>query len=759
MEQAAYRNLELTDGWQFCLGDVQRWKRVDQGVSYNTTKAGHELGDLKVFLEENPWEPVAMPHDWCTELPADPEASPANGFKPRWIGWYHTVFELPDMADDTFVCLEFDGVMGESVVYVNGVIAVRSESGYTPFSADISDYVLPGENRIAVSVDTTRQEGWWYEGAGIYRPVRIRIRPAVHLAYGGIFAKPVREDGRWTLCVSAEVENTAETPEAFSLALCLKDAEGTPAAAWTAAGQTSPFGTESIETGCAVDAPQLWSPDTPYLYTLECTLRVGETVTDTQTLRVGFRDIEWTDHGMFINGVKTPLRGICCHQDHGGAGIAVGTSLTRWRVQRLREMGCNAYRWAHNCPSGELLDACDELGMLVMAENRHFRTSDEVMGQIDALVRLSRNHPSVFLYSLFNEEGWQREKRGRKMAAKLRRRIRMLDDTRPVTAAMSGGILEPDNASDALDVTGLNYFIDEIPVYAARHPGKPMAGTENGPIFATRGVYESDEASQVFDAYGLHHARFGQAADETVQAIRAVPQAAGQFFWGGFDYRGEPSPYEWPSVFCHWGFMDCCGFEKDIFYMLKSYYSDETAPMVHLMPHWNWQEGKTVRVCAMTNCQAVRLFLNGRPLGCKTVEANRAEWAVPFEPGVLRAEAELHGVTVCDEVRTAGAPARLEVIDAAPPEAYDCTILNVRLLDADDIPVPDIGAEVSFEVLRGKLIGTGNGDPNGVRPDRAASLPLFSGRCQALIRPDAGAAEVLVRCAGLPPVRYVRGQD
>ena len=757
MEQTEYRDIELSQSWQFCPGDVKRWNRADQSVYYGTTKAGSELGDLKVFLGENPWRPVDLPHDWCTELPADPQAAPPNGFKPQGKGWYQLCFPLPDMADDASVLLTFDGVMGETVVYVNGVLAVRSGSGYTPFSADISDYVLPGrENRIALSADTTRWEGWWYEGAGLYRPVRLRIRPALHLAYEGIFPHPVLTENGWVLRIRAEAENTGADAQDFTLRFVLRDAGGQPAARAEVAGSVQPWDRASVTAQLPVASPHLWSPDDPYLYTLETELLCGGVCLDRQTQRVGFRDIAWTDSGLFINGVRTPLRGICCHQDHGGAGIAVGRSLTRWRVQRLKEMGCNAYRCAHNCPSRELLDACDELGMLVMAENRHFRSSEEVMEQLDAMVRLCRPHPCVFLYSLFNEEPWQREKRGRKIAEKLRRRVRTLDDTRPVTAAMSGGILEPDNASDALDVTGLNYFIDQLPVYAVRHPGKPMAGTENGPIFATRGVYRSDKAAQVFDSYGLNPASFGQQIDDTVQAMRALPQVAGQFFWGGFDYRGEPSPYEWPSVFSHWCFMDCCGFEKDTFFLLKSYYSDDTAPMVHLMPHWNREPGETVHVCAMTNCETVRLFLNGRPLGEKAVSANRAEWTVPFEPGVLRAEAVSNGVTVCDEVRTAGSPARIEAADAAPEQDYDCTILNVRLLDADGVPIPDSSAGVSFEVLRGSLIGTGNGDPNGIRPDRAASLPLFNGRCQALIRPDAGAVEAVVRCGGLPPVRYVR---
>lgn len=751
-------NLDL--GWKFCFGDVKRWEHVEHMVCYNTTKTGHEVGEMDIFLRQNQWIDVSLPHDWNTWQPASPDNIPALGFKPRDIGWYYNEIDIPEYDDDACVMLEFEGVMGECVVYVNGALAARNESGYTPFCFDISDYVLAGQkNMIVVSVDNRRWEGWWYEGAGIYRSVNLHIKPAVHLGHMKTFVRPQLMDGKWNLNISSGIVNTSETTASFDLRAEILDAEKNCVLTLTSSGSADAFS----ETVCSAEKwigqVELWSPEQPYLYSAEIELAMNGEIIDREHISFGFRDIQWTDHGMFINGKLTQVHGVCCHQDHVGVGIAVTKSIVRYRIQKLMEMGCNAYRCAHHCPSKYLLEVCDELGMLVMAENRHFRSSEEVMKQVDTLTLLSRNHPSVFLYSLFNEEHWQGELRGRRIAAKLLRRFKMNDDTRPVTAAMNGGILANENASDILDIAGLNYTIGDYMAYAQRRPGHPMLATENGPIYATRGIYKDDAQTQVYNSYGLTNASFGQTLQDTMKAVDAAPHVAGLFIWGGIDYRGEPQPFEWPSVYSHWGLLDNCCFEKDTFYMLKSYYDDPAKLMVHLLPHWNWQNGEDIRVCAMTNCDTVQFWLNDRLIEtCKVVD-RRAECQVTFEPGVLRVTATKDGVQISDEVRTAGEPAQLEVLDAAPDKDYDSSIINVRLLDAQGIPVPGREADcmIHFEVKNGTIIGVGNGNPNGVQPEIADEIETFCGRCQAVIRPDAdGKVCVTVSADNLPPVTIVR---
>lgn len=749
--------IDLMNGWKFFLGDAKRWERVDHHVCYNVAKAGGEVGDMKVFIEENQWQEVCIPHDWNTCQLSQPDAFPSNGFKPRGTAWYYNEFDLPEYDENSCVLLEFEGIMGESVVYVNGVLAARNESGYTGFTTDISDYLLPGEkNIIVVSVDNTRWEGWWYEGAGIYRPVHLYIKPETHFTHRGTFIKPVWDGSLWDVNIECNVESFANTTTEYEVKARIYSPSGEIISENTSTEKCDPFTHSKIKISEVIPSPVLWSPSNPKLYHADISLWIEGTPLENEKYKFGLRHIEWTDHGMYLNGEKTPVNGICCHQDHVGVGIAVNKSLTRYRVKKLKQMGCNAYRCAHNCPSEDFLNVCDELGMLVMAENRHYRSSDEVMKQLDEMVLLCRNHPSVFLYSLFNEEPWQAERRGLRMAEKMLRRVKINDDTRAVTAAMNGGVLTKENASDVLDVAGMNYYIYDYMKYAKRRPGHPMVGTENGPLYATRGVYCDDTEKQIYNSYGLTTAKFGQPLQETMEQVEAADHVAGQFIWGGFDYRGEPQPFEWPSVFSHWGLMDNCGFEKDTFYMLKSYYSEE--PLLHVLPHWNWTEGEEIRVCAMTNYRIAELFVNGKSYGEKEVVRNRAEWVAPFECGEIKVIAKKGDETLTEVIKTAGAAAQLEVTDEASDKDYDCSIVNIRLVDSDGRAVAGEGIDrvIDFSVEKGTLIGAGNGDPNGIQADVTNSISTFGGRCQALIRPENGQVCVKIKSEGLPEVCYRR---
>ena len=744
------RTIDLSGSWHFCLGDAVRWVRVDHQTCYDATKAGGELGNLELFLNGNPWREVCVPHDWCTELASAPENQPSNGFKPRGKGWYYRYFTLPELSEGETVLLEFKGVMGESEIYVNGTRAMRSFSGYTGFHCDITNYVLPGgENLVAVSVDTNRWEGWWYEGAGIYRPVNLIVQPAMHFEHLSTFVHTERvEEHHWMTHVETRVECAVHDTDDLKIKCAIEDASGAVVISAQCKATVSAYGHAEIKVEILIKNPALWSPSAPNLYRLNMSLNKCSRVIDTYNTRFGYREIAWTDHGMFVNGEHTPVKGICCHQDHAGVGIAVPTALNRYRLEKLKEMGCNAYRCAHHAVSEGFLELCDELGMLVMAENRHFSASEDAIGQLENLVKRSRNHASVFLYSLFNEEPWQAEPRGRRIAEVLLRRVRSLDPTRPVTSAMNGGVLTQENASDVLDVAGMNYYIHDYMAYAARRPGHPMVATENGPIYATRGVYQSDPARQVYDCYGVTTAFFGQRLEDTMEAVAAAPHVAGLFMWGGFDYRGEPQPFEWPSVFSHWGFHDNCGFEKDTAFLLKSYYSKE--PVLHILPHWNWEPGEVVRVCVFTNCGSVSLFLNSRLIDEKTVKRNRAEWMLPFEPGALRAEADSGDGTIADSVTTSGAPARIAVENAAKTPAADALILNVALVDEHDVHVPNNDRMVSISIEGGILLGSGNGDPNGTQPDCSPLQMTFAGRCQFIVRPLKSSACVTISSEGLP---------
>lgn len=748
----AARCIELDQGWRFHLGEAKRWHRLDHQVCYDMTKAGSEVGDMGVFLNENDWRDVAMPHDWCTQMKSDPAAMPSNGYKPRTVGWYYLAFDLPGYDADAQLLLEFEGVMGESQVYVNGTHAMRNCSGYTGFFADVSDLMRPGKNNITVRVDNRMWEGWWYEGAGIYRPVRLIVLPGVNLAHLSAFAHAERDGDAWAAVVSATLLNTTDEPVIRSVRARILNVDAHAIEVEPRQIRVAAHAEAGWRERIEITNPALWSPDEPNLYRVQIELLENGESVQIQTLTLGFRQIELTaDQGMLLNGVPTRVKGICCHQDHAGVGIAVPKALNRYRIEKLKAMGCNAYRCAHNAASEDFLDLCDELGMLVMAENRHFNPSEDSLSELDSLVLRARNHPSVFLYSLFNEEPWQAEERGFRIARRMLRRIRSLDATRAVTAAMNGGALTERNASDVLDVAGMNYFIDDYMRYAAHRPGHPMVGTENGPIYATRGVYRTDPQWQVYDCYGTTTAFFGQRLEDTMEAVETAPHVAGLFMWGGFDYRGEPQPFEWPSVFSHWGFHDNCGFEKDTAFLLKSYYTNEK--MLHLLPHWNWNPGETVRVCAFTNCPSVRLYLNGRLIGEKAVKRNRAEWQVAFEPGTLMAEADADGGKIVDSAATAGVPARIDLANAAEGPFADALILNVDLVDERGVHVPDDDRAVRICIEGGILLGSGNGDPNGIQPDGSSVQTTFAGRCQFIIRPN-GPVRVIASSDGIPDAVY-----
>ena len=600
MESANY-NLELKDGWRFHLGDVERLKNIPISRAHRCCQAGGAVIELDMFKDEAAWKEVVIPHDWLTEQPLDQNADAAGGFKYRGTGWYYLTFQLPDTPIEK-ARLVFDGVLGNSPVYVNGVTAGRNFSGYNRFSCNIEDYLLPGkENVIALYVDARRFEGWWYEGAGLYRRVYIEFRENARFEPEKCFIRGEQAEDGWNAVAELELSGIDEKVN-MTINACLQDAQKKEIACIEIPARNH------TNINLKIPEADLWTPESPHLYTFCCELKKEGAVVDCVCASVGLRTVEWkADKGMYLNGKRYRVKGICCHQDHAGVGAAMTKEIMEYRMSKLKQLGINAYRVAHHAPTDELLDICDRLGMLVMVENRHFAVSEDVFKQLDALVCLSRNHPSVFLYSLFNEEPWQKEERGRRMAEKMRSRILSLDHTRAITGAQNGGTLEKANASDALDVIGVNYFLADYDATHRRAPQKVMIGTENCPTYATRGVYKSDKDKQIFANYGDEWGDFSESLEETMETVASKPYVAGCFAWCGFDHRGEPTPYGWPSVVSHWGFHDDCGFAKDTAYLLAAWYRDELC--VHLLPHWNWKTGEVVRVCVYTNADTAELFL------------------------------------------------------------------------------------------------------------------------------------------------------
>jgi beta-galactosidase len=748
----------LDAGWKFHLGEIDSPLPNKHIAAYMANKAGFARGAAKKSYDDSDWRPVDLPHDWSIEGAFDRSNHVNAGFLPRGIAWYRRYFRLDECDRGRYLALRFDGVATHCTVWVNGHLLHRNFCGYTPFTIDISDIANSGDtlNCITVRVDATYPEGWWYEGAGIYRHVWLIKASAVHVATDGIFVNPTRTfEANWDTQIQTMIENTSDGAMRCELHSRIVDPRGAAVDTVQSVVEVPSRSLTSIHQSIPIANPSLWSCESPSLYSLCTEIRCDGKPIDDVTTRFGYRTIRFDPaKGFFLNEQPLKLLGTCNHQDHAGVGVAVPDSIQEFRIRRLKEMGSNAYRCAHNPPAPELLDACDRLGMLVMDENRNFGSSPEHLAQLRAMVMRDRNHPSVILWSICNEEAIQGEPTGAKIARAMIEQAHELDPSRPITAAVSGGILNEDCIATEIDVMGINYQLHTYDPFHAKHPHKPLIAAETHCALSTRGVYQTDRERFVFASYDEDKAFWGNTARQTWRAIWPRPFVAGMFAWTGFDYRGEPSPHEWPCISSHWGILDTCGFEKDAFFLHKAWFTRE--PFVHLLPHWNWpgKDGAPIRVAAYTNCDEVQLFLNERSLDRKPVDPiEMVEWPVPYEPGALKALAFRQGQLLAQlTVQTTGAPTALGLeihssFDASviPADGEFSLPITVFALDAAGRRVPDANPFVRF-ALTGPAtnLGVGNGDPTCHEPDKARQRSLFNGLAQVLVQTTTTPGEIIL---------------
>jgi beta-galactosidase len=727
--------LLMDRGWRFAFGHAQDADRdFRHGTSYFSylAKTGFGDGPAARDFDDRAWRTLDLPHDWAVEVPFSKDASLSHGFKAvgrrfpeTSVGWYRRSFHVPQSDLGRRIAVVFDGAFRDSVVWVNGFYVGREPSGYLGFRYDLTDYLRYGEdNVIAVRVDATMEEGWFYEGAGIYRHVWLTKTAPVHVAHDGTFVRS--EVGERSARVAAVV--TVANDGAGDADVTVENAVLAPDGRTVATGRATVRVTAGVDTDATtsleVTSPSLWSPETPHLYTLVTTvLQDGATVDRHQTT-FGIRTVRFDARtGFWLNGRRVVLKGTNNHQDHAGVGAALPDALQRFRIARLKEMGSNAYRASHNPPTPELLDACDRLGMLVIDEQRLMGSSPVHLGDLARLIRRDRNHPSVILWSLGNEE-WAIEGNvtGARIADTMEAAAHRLDPTRATTVALSGG-RDPKGISGAAEVMGFNYIGNGSPdEHRARMPDQPGVGTEETTTQATRGIYVDDPA----------RARLSPQADGSSrgncevgwQYYAARPHLAGLFYWTGFDYRGEPTPFVWPAIATQFGILDLAGFPKDCFHYLRAWWTD--ADVLHLSPHWTWpgREGEPIAVRADGNSGAVELRLNGRSLGRKDMPRNgHLEWTVPYAPGVLEARGFEGGREVARaRVETAGTPASLRLTaDRATVagDGEDAAVLAVEVLDARGRLVPTAETPVGFALEgEGRILGVGNGDPGSHEPDR-----------------------------------------
>lgn len=752
--------------WTFAHGHANDpakdfgWGRGSAFAKSGSLIPGGRAGVTSPNFDDSAWKPVQLPHDWAIDLPFNDSrelnehgAYPLGRNYPETsIGWYRRAFEVPQTDLGRRLTLHFDGVFRDAMVILNGHFIGRNLSGYAPFRFDVTDLITyGGKNALVVRVDATEYEGWFYEGAGIYRHVWLEKTAPLHVAHDGVFVTTkTHSDGSATVTAQVEVVNEQDTAISTSVTVAVGSmgATGATGAMGSRPLTLGPWETKRVTQTVTVPHAQLWSPDEPALYT--ATISVGDHDRVTQTF--GIRTLRWdADNGFFLNGVRTALKGTCNHQDHAGVGAALPDALQDFRIRKLKEMGCNAYRTSHNPPTPELLDACDRLGMLVMDETRMMSSTDEGLSQLERLILRDRNHPSVFIWSIGNEEPEQGTDKGARQAATMKRRARRLDPTRLVTQAMNGSWGQ--GLSAVVDVQGFNYRYQGIDDYRKKFPTQPLVGTEFGSTVSTRGIYENDPVKGYVSAYDRNFPPWASTAEGWWSHFAARPYLAGGFAWTGFDYRGEPTPYGWPCISSHFGILDMCGFPKDLFYYYKSWWGPDTDSVLHLLPHWNWpgKEGQEIDVWCFTNCHTVELFVNGVSQGWQKVATNgHAEWKVRYRPGVI----EVHGQhdrragTLMARRETTGVPARLILQPdrtTMRADREDTIVVACAVQDAEGRVMPTASDLVQFAVTGpARIIGVGNGDPSSHEPDRASRRHAFNGLCACLVQHDGGEGAVTV---------------
>ncbi len=739
-------------GWRFHLGNAD-----DESRDFNFGTNDHTFFKTNLVspvaqpnFNDHAWRLLDLPHDWAVELPFhdDPKLY-QHGCKPLGrkypetsIGWYRRVFELTAEDRGKRITIEFDGVFRDAMVLLNGAFIGRNFSGYAPFRFDITDFVYYGRpSALAVRVDASLNEGWFYEGAGIYRHVWLTKTAPVHAAYDGTYVRSTVKPGAAAIAISTEVDNDSGTASSCRVHSRILDATGRVVAqAAPAALSLKPWSRRRAQQPVTLSRPELWSPDHPYLYRLEIAIEAGGQVVDRYETIFGVRTVKFdAQRGLFLNGKPLKVQGTCNHQDHAGVGSAVPDRVQYFRIERLKAMGANAYRTSHNPPTPALLDACDRLGMVVFDETRMMSSSPEGLSQLERLIRRDRNRPSVIVWSLGNEEPIQGTPLGVRVVTTMKRLARRLDPSRLTSAAMNGGWGH--GISAVLDIQGFNYGLPRIDEFHQKFPHQPSWGSETASTVSTRGIYANDPARGYVSAYDLNRPPWAERAESWWSFYAERAWLAGGFAWTGFDYRGEPTPYGWPCINSHFGILDTCGFAKDNFYYYRAWWQPEA--VLHLFPHWNWTGGQ-IMVWAHSNLEEVELLLNGRSQGRQKMKPySHVQWQVNYEPGAIEARGYRGGKLVLTARReTTGAPARLALQPdrrRLAADGQDVAVITVEVQDAQGRLAPTADTPIVFEVQGpGRLIGVGNGDPSSHEADKGDTRRAFNGLCQAIVQTDRG---------------------
>lgn len=764
-QTCAREKIRLDEGWKFALGHAaDPQKDFGCGTEYFNylTKANsiHNEGPYSPKFDDKDWQEVRVPHDWVTTLPYASEASHSHGYKTvgykypeTSVGWYRKMINISEEDFGKHIALQFDGIFRNAQVWFNGFWMGVEPSGYATQVYDVTEYVnYGGENLICVRADATFEEGWFYEGAGIYRDAWLVKTAAVSVAPFGTFVYADLKQPYHSAVIHVETEVNNHSLESQICEVCQRilDADGNEVAKCSGACVSlQPKETRGCKQQMTLENPHLWSTAEPYLYKVETTVKVDGKVTDVYETTTGIRDIAFdADKGFLLNGKQLKLKGVNLHQDHAGVGAAIPEALMEWRIKQLKKIGCNAYRSSHNPMTPELLDICDREGILVIDENRLAGINTEHQRLLEKMIKRDRNHPCIILWSDGNEEwGMENTIQGTRIAAAMREYTRLLDPTRPSTIANAGG----SEMIKGLDVVGFNYILqNDVDNRKKANPSWRIVGTEETTGCGTRGVYfDSPERPGHMRSMNLSPDTDG--AENRIERgwkfYAERPWGAGLFYWTGFDYRGEPNPLKYPATDSEFGILDYCGFPKDEAYYLKSWWTDE--PTLHICPHWNLQghEGEEIEVWAYSNCDEVELTVNGKKLGRQTMPRNgHLKWKAVYQPGKIVAIGYKNGKRILTETVETTRPASKIVLKAdrqtIKADGRDVSVITVEVQDNKGRIVPDACQMLTFRLEgEGRIIGVGNGDPAYLGEDHPKDkdchefgIPAFNGLAQLIIQ-------------------------
>lgn len=746
--------------WKFHLGDIP--------------------GAENAGISDSDWRSLDLPHDWSIEGSFRPEnlSGHQGGLLPGGIGWYRKKFDISDVNGKKYFIV-FDGVYKNSTVFINGHALGTRPYGYATFQYDMTPFLQKGENLLAVKVDNSKQpDSRWYTGAGIYRHVWLITSAPVYVSQWGTFVTtPKVSEKEATLQANTSVSNDGQQKATLRIVTAVVDKTGKEITTQTQTMKVDAGAKAVLKSTFTLKSPQLWNLQNPFRYRMITKIYAGKELKDTYTTPFGIRSIAFrADSGFFLNGKNVKILGVCNHHDLGPLGSALNNRALQRQLELLKTMGCNGIRCSHNLMAPELLDMCDEMGFLVMDETfdswyigkdaapfgfqNYFKDWHE--REITDMVLRDRNHPSIIFWSIGNEikEQWfPGSTNGGEIARELVASIKKLDNTRFTTSAFNFiRDAEKKGMTAAVDVVGFNYTIDAYEEIRQKHPDWYYLASETTSQFDSRGVYHfpcdttaktyTDGQTSAFDDAGG-----GTTHEEAWLAVKNRPWMSGMYIWTGFDYMGEPAPYEKTAVSSYFGIFDLCGFPKDSYYFYKSQWTRE--PMVHLLPHWNWKPGQTVDIVAYTNCDEVRLFLNGKMLESKFPGREKKlslRWKLPFAAGELRAEGYLNGQLVAtDRVQTAGEVAKIHLSadrSTLKADGKDLSFITVKLTDRAGVLVPGSDNLIHFELEgAGRIVGLANGNAMSLEPAKGSERRAFSGMCLVVVQSSDKGGDLVLKAS------------